>query len=257
MIIKNQFLYYKSIVMLIVIVIGLLRCDLTVVTTEPASYPYQTEHFIIYYDTNLLTTEQIENIGIERERLLDYVNGYLNTSYNRTIEIFISDTLVSSAADAGINERIRENTSYSFRDKGHEIAHIISMQEWGDPDINFLLEGVAQAASDYKGQSIIDIYQWDLSVLLSNHESDLTTEMNKLVDKLSSGEWNATAYEYDQAGAFIQFLKDTYGLQMVKRWYLESLRSGTSDAMNVTFYDVFGINSSQAVTIFKNVLSKN
>lgn len=240
--------------MLIVIAIGLFRCDLAIVTTEPSSYPYKTKHFIIYYDTSMLTAAQIEYIGTERERLLEHVNGYLHTTYNRTIEIFISDTLVDAGADAQINERIRENTSYSFRDKGHEIAHIISMQEWGYTGFNFLLEGVAEAASEYKNNSIINIYKGQLNFLENSQQSDLSTEMNKLVDKLSSGEWSKTSYEYDQAGAFIQFLNDTYGLPKVKQWYQASMRCRQSNAMADVFYEVFGIECPQAVNMFETML---
>jgi hypothetical protein len=240
---------------LLMIVLTFYSCDLQVVTTEPASNPYRTEHFIIHYDEINFTPLQIEQIGVARERNLDYVNNYLDCHYDRCIEIFISDTITSASAYATEMERISETPKYSLIDQGHEIAHIVSIQEWGHPRFHFLVEGLAVAAEKYDTKNAIENYS---HYFLENGHFDiqkLSRATDSLVEKLKTDDWNKTTYEYDQAGAFIHFLKCKYSILKVKEWYQSTIRIVQSEYdMTMNFPIVFGMNCDSAVYLFRDAI---
>jgi len=192
-------------------------CTMPVVSNDPQEGPYRTEHFVIFnYESELGPTE-LEQIGMRKEKLLQQINDYLGTNYDKVIEVFITDTLESSHASTV--EQIYETLDYVLRDDGHEISHIVAIQEWGTIYRSAIREGIAVAASTHKSGSAFASYKSGFRRSLADAGNSVDTLRNWLEQDIAADQWEGTSAEYSRAGAFIHFLKTQFGIGKVKTWY--------------------------------------
>lgn len=226
-------------------------CDIPVVVNKPTTVPYRTKHFVIYYYDCFFTPAIIENIGIIKERLLESINAYLETDYNRVIEVFITDTVENSHALHV--EQVYEKVDYVLTDCGHEIAHIVSIREWGYPIPKFLIEGIAVAAEVKRGGSAFLQYQNTIKFMESFNPDYLEMDLDSMKICLEQNKWNGSLKEYEQAGAFIHYLKSEFGIKKVKDWYqscMQTVKIVPAD----TFSKIFKISLDDAIANFRYAL---
>jgi hypothetical protein len=227
-------------------------CDIPVLVNEPTAVPYRTEHFVIYYYDCFLTPSTIENIGIIKERLLESINAYLETDYNRIIEVFITDTVENSYASD--EEQVYERVDYVLTDDGHEMAHIVSIQEWGHPLPSFLVEGIAVAAEVRRDGSAFSRYQNTIKRMKKNNPDYLEIELERMKICLERNNWYTSYEEYEQAGAFIHFLKAEFGIKKVKDWYQSCIVETGVIVPAGTFSKIFKISLDSVIDKFEYAL---
>ncbi|MBD3344389.1 MAG: hypothetical protein GF401_04925 [Chitinivibrionales bacterium] len=246
--------------LLLFVLLLTVNCDIEIVNSDPLPSPYRTEHFIIHYSDQVFTPVVIEQVGMLKEDLLRHVNTYLSTNYDGTIEVFITDSFYSRSAKANTVEQITEKASYTLGDDGHEIAHIVSIQQWGLSTSRFIEEGIAEAASVYNDGNAFTFYaNW-----LKLHSSDtkLFDSLKYEIEKdITESDLYFSYAKYSRAGAFLHYLVERYGVSNVKRWYQstvihsnESARDDTISIHKEYFEDVFEVALDQAIDKFFNAL---
>ncbi len=217
---------------------SILGCRIPVVTEEPTAVPYRTEHFAIYYDPDLLSAAQIETIGLRKEAHYARINDYLEADYNGVIEAFLGDTIENPHANH--HAQIYETYSYALEyDDGHEIAHVISIQDWGYVGTSCMAEGIAVAAQYYDTGNAFSDFSGRFSADTPSSVMSIDSTIMHLRQNICGRVWAATTLEYDRAGAFIQFLYSRYGLQKLRKWYRACIGRdpGQSCALFATVYE--------------------
>lgn len=216
--------------------LSLVRCDIAVVGSQPGEMPYRTEHFRIYYDTLDLTLLEIEAIALHKESLLVHVNEYLATDFDDTIVTIISDT-ISWWPHAVRYGETHETLAYAREDDGHEIAHVVSFRQWGYSNNPFLVEGVAVAAEVHDGGNATRAYAKEK---LSSPDDTLSAyEQQELVERILFGDFRYVTSEYKRAGAFVHYVRATFGVEALRSWYWLTAGRGRTD-WDEGFSGVFG-----------------
>ena len=188
------------------------------VTEEPTAVPYRTEHFVIYYDSDFLSPAQIETVGQRKEAHYGRINDYLDANYNGVIEAFLDDKFDNPHANTF--GQIFETYSYALEwDDGHEIAHVISFEEWGYAGSRALKEGIAVAAQYYDSGNAFSVFKSRFFADSPRARMNIDSTMKHLRENFCGNVWAATAQNYSRAGAFLQFLYSRYGLEKLRKWY--------------------------------------
>lgn len=196
----------------------IIGCGIPVVTEESTAVPYRTEHFAIYYDPDLLSTAQIETIALRKEEHYARINDYLDADYNGVIEAFLGDTIRNPSAN--MFGQIYETYSYALDfDDGHEIAHVISFEEWGYAASRALREGIAVAAQYYDTGTAFTTFKRSFHAAGSTRSLNVESMIAELRKDFCDNPWSVTSLEYARAGAFLQFLCSEYGLDRLRTWY--------------------------------------
>ncbi len=236
----------RSPVIAAVLFSALIRCDVSVVDSPPGEMPYRTDHFRLYYDTLDLTRLEIEAIALHKESLLVPVTEYLATAVDDTIVTIISDTISWNPHAVRYGET-HETPAYARDDDGHEIAHVVSFRQWGYSRSPFLVEGVAVAAEDYDGGSATRAYAKDL---LSSPSDTLSAyECRELLDGIVHGDFGYASREYERAGAFVHYVRATFGVGALRTWYYLTSTNGSS-TWEDAYAEVFGTIPQQVVSDF-------
>jgi hypothetical protein len=229
----------------------IVRCDVTVLTEDPSDSPYRTKHFTIYSDSPYFGPDDLELVGMRKEYLLGRINEYLGTRYDRMIEVFITDTTVNSHVH--LTEQVWEHTDYVLVDDGHEIAHVVSFQEWGYCQSSIIKEGIAVAASvPVDGSSTLQRFRSTLAGARCGG-ADIDNDMYELRKDITNNAWDGTWWEYMRAGAFVQFLREQFGMDAVKAWYQSCVGTSPGNAGD-SFRTVFGVRLDDAIARFKTEL---
>lgn len=226
-------------------------CTVQVLPYDPAEYPYRTEHFIVYFDQSRFDVRYIESVAAKKERLLDHINKYLNTDYDGVMEVVITDTIDRSHAT--FSERIRETSSYIREDNGHEIAHVVSLQEWGDSRCSFLTEGTAVACERHDDRrNALERYQLYARSYMHDRQLPIDSLMTDMKRDITYG-FDYSYHEYLRAGAFFHFLKTRYGLTPLRQWYIQSIHIDKNERV-AAFKAAFGLRLDEAVDTFGQTL---
>jgi hypothetical protein len=228
-----------------------LSCRIVPVGTDPAPNPYHTEHFTIFYDSPMFGPEEIERIGMLKESLLEHVNNYFSTDYDRRIEVIIADTIGNPHAH--YYERIEETGDYARTARGHEIAHVVTMQTWGWPAADFISEGVAVAAERSSEGDALERYRKRFSSRKRTPENPVTA-MGELREDLFEGDFDYTTASYARAGAFVQFLLSQYGIGYVRDWYIATVGMRYQGGIDREFVAVFDMSVDSTIARFAAAL---
>lgn len=203
----------------------------------------------------MFSPEDIERIGVKNECLLEHVNDYMQTGYNRIIEVIITDTISKSYATK--IERVYETPEYALDASGHEIAHIVSFQEWGYTSQSFFQEGIAVSASinpDAKN-SLVDFKNF-LRIKLKKNMVTIEEVMYEMKRDITEDAFNKTGFEYNRTGAFFHYLKINFGMILVKNWYLSTINSD-ADCNEATFLSIFKRPLDDVINDFSNELTSS
>jgi hypothetical protein len=214
---------------ILVLVLVPLGCKITVVSDDGLSSPYRSEHFHIHFEDTFLTAHELETIALRKERHLREINRYLGTDYDGVIEVVLTERPIASRATR--YERTHESVGYVLDDTGHETAHVVALSQWGRCDTDVLQEGLAVAAEVHEnGRNAIDRFMKKLDSRLDDITLDsVMSELNQDM----AGEFKYTSFEYAMAGAFIEYLRETFGMSTVKRWYRADVTGQGMDADTV------------------------
>lgn len=220
------------------------------VSTENASWSatFESAHFRVYYEERYYSLPEIERFAARKERLLDYVNEQLGTSFAGIIEVRCTGS--DGAYVRGDDEwRAYEDRGYLLRDDGHEIAHIVSFESWGYSRNKFAVEGVAMMAElNLESANCIERL---IAYRQSRDSTCLTcaTSSYSIADQLMEKRWDATLDSYLQAGAFFTYLKALGGTDGIRRFYQATIGM-TGYALADSFHTIYGVNLYDAQDAF-------
>jgi len=224
-----------------------LGCDFVVVENGPHANPYRTEHFVIYYNDALIAPHEIEQIGMKKELLLKLVNEYLGTDFDGTITVFPSDD-PSHAANTATYETV---FYILFTDEGHEMAHVVVTQEWGLSRSSFLKEGIATACEyNHRAGDALQIY----SGMMEQHAFNLDSFAMDLQADIVKDEFKYSGEEYCRAGAFVHYLKQRFGVDLLRTWY-QSTIDANGEYYGNTFEETFEVPLDTAIRDFGEVIA--
>ncbi len=229
-----------------------MSCGIPVVTEEPTAVPYRTEHFAIYYDSDILNPGQIETIARRKEDHYARINDYLDADYNGVIEAFLGDTIQNPRANT--YGQIYETYSYALDfDDGHEIAHVISFAEWGYPGIYALREGIAVASQYYDTGTAFTCFRGLFDADKPTMGASIDSTVAELRRDFCGNQWSVTRLEYKRAGAFLQFLCSEYGLDRLRTWYRSCIGKNPKTGCS-NFLTVYGFSIERAFSEFREAL---
>ncbi|MBN1982373.1 MAG: hypothetical protein JW795_12645 [Chitinivibrionales bacterium] len=237
-----------------------IGCDIAVVDNNPETFPYRSRHFIIYYDTSYYTPTDIELIGLRKEKLLKRINSYLETSYDRTVEVIISDVIENTQIES--IERICETPLSIENDNGFTLARIITDTELGNPHWRFLSSGIA-IASEVLPDNVNAFSRFKTMIKESIQQKPgwLDTVMTLMKDAIvDSNAFQFTSFEYSRAGAFMHYLKQRFGISALKQWYIPTLPPSSFPKprreLIRSFNEIFRISIDSVITDFSKELQK-
>jgi hypothetical protein len=225
----------------------LCRCEAPAVIQAPESGMLRTAHFVIHYHEHDFSPFEIERIGVRKEKLLDSVNAYLQTSFDGVIEVCIHDS--NAANHATVHGHTFERPAYARADNGHEIAHVVCFQEWGFARNTFMAEGVAVACEAFGATAVQKLK----SALCSGGTEAIAAEGQAIRDALCDGAWRATSAEYLRAGAFVDFVRRHWGVARLKAWY-RAMIDTQRDTLGGRFQSTVGLSLTRAIDMFKDSL---
>ena len=233
---------------IIFILQALSGCNIPVVNSDPSEIPYHTKHFRIYYDPTVISPFEVEKISILKESILEHVNEYLGTSFDQVITTTISDTISANTHFYAFTFQTHEQARFAINDNGHEIAHVVSVHEWGNTTMNLLSEGVATAAQVRSYSTVIYDYSstfWQAA----NRTAAVDTAMNHLYLNIVKNIFGYTYEEFIQAGAFVEFLRATYGINNVAAWWHATVNT-SEDSPDAVFYSIFNDSLTNVIADF-------
>lgn len=252
-------LYLKIFQLVITLIVCCFQnCNLPVLYSDPSDNPYHSEHFTYYYSQKDLSSTQIERIGLRDEQLLKNVNSYLGIGYDRLVEVFISND--DHSPEDRVCERIYETVHEAQNSNGHEIAHVIIDQLWGRSESEVLNGGVTTACETNIEGDAFDNYRSTI-VRGDGNGTKYTQVFSRitadLLQIMKSCERNEKNTDSKLIGAFIHFLKVTYGIEKIKVWYQNASADYAGPASDM-FSEIFGISLSEVIMRnFNNALVNN
>ncbi|MFO7889001.1 MAG: peptidase MA family metallohydrolase [bacterium] len=178
-----------------------------------------TSHFKLYFEAETYAHKNLSVLKKGVEKLYSHILSLLGEkAYNDTIHIFIVDSRKTMKDLLGWETNgsafPKQNVAcyvYSKAVKAatshHEITHIISINLWGNSQ-TWIKEGVAVYSDNcWHGYSLHGLCKY----LMKKHTlvplKSLMTKFNSYNDLIT----------YPQAGSFVKFLYENYGLETVKR----------------------------------------
>jgi hypothetical protein len=213
---------------------------------------YTTSHFIIYYSSQHLNDQEIEDIGNQHEFYFQKICRELEVDYNDKIESFIypdADTKFSLIgakhtiiAKPWLNQ-IHLNENAIDEVLKHELVHVIA-GKFGLPIIKIgksaaLIEGLAMAIEWQWGYKTLDQYSANIFKFLPQ------TNFNKIISTTGFISSNPNI-SYVLSGSFVKYLINNYGVKNVKELY-----------RNGDYKIVTGKNEETLIEDWQNYLIKN
>lgn len=215
---------------------------------------YSSEHFQIYYDESLYSLDDIVAIAEKKERLLNRINTFLETDFDDTISVtLVKSTNGEAPAWANTNKQIVEGYSYVVDDCGHEIVHVVTFEEIGYSKFDFFSEGFAVAVEfSFKYPDAITRFVEYRQTLDLYYELDTSWRMqyDNIYDQIIYDTFSGDYYDYIQAGAFIQYLINRYGITVVKDIYRVSVDSKSGYEFSIEILRKYGINLKKCADDF-------
>lgn len=201
---------------------------------------YPTEHFDIYYDADKIEPEVFKQIVDEHEYRYAYLKEKLGIEVSQRIESYIypdldtKDWLSGSRHTSVAPVWLRRPQMHIYVNHfepvfAHELVHVFS-REFGLPLINAslsvgLVEGLAVALEPSDGRPAPREQVLTASVARADIGEDIQINAEGgLRSRLSPwGFWTGRgAVSYTTMGAFVRFLGETYGYDLVKQVYAYS-----------------------------------
>lgn len=195
---------------------------------------YQTEHFVIYYDSTEVDTEDIAHLARDHEYRYAWLTDRIGAEGPDRIASYLYPDPEMKARLTGARQTsiapvwlpapqvhlLQERYEQSF---GHELAHVFT-RSWGLPVINAswsvgLVEGTAVALEPPNGRPI-PREQVAVAALLDSTDAE-TALADDLAARFSPlGFWTSRgAVSYATMGSFVRFLLDRYGPKPLRRVY--------------------------------------
>ncbi len=240
---------YLFLLIVILILIISVRCNINIISHEPANNKYKTKHFNMFYDSTLFNHRLIEQIGVIKEQLFKHVKNYLECNYSGCIDVFITEDISNSYVD--INGTIYESPLYSTHDKGNKIAQVVLTRNWGRSTSLFLSEGIANACEifDSIGNNAFEYYKNYNSKFFKLDVTLIDTLMNRMKQEIiENGAFEYSYEEKERAGAFLHYLKEEYGLKNLKQWYCFTVYNSNDRVEE--FNKIFGLELDSVIAHF-------
>jgi hypothetical protein len=219
---------------------------------------HKTVHFNIHYDVDEFTPDEIKRIGEKKERILKSIEEKFQVTYSGviTVQLFYQSIHVHADRLRGIHE----SRKFVMNDNGHEIAHMVVLETMGGhSSLPFLVEGIAVALEvrlDYINalEAYVNYYKESqrraAAVAALNNPSRLDTvdtspAKNKTVNTITSqilieGNFDFSNRSYLRAGAFTQWLLQSFGEDKFKQLYRATFNTLSPDRINGLFRELFG-----------------
>ncbi|MBU7027442.1 MAG: hypothetical protein HXS48_10950 [Theionarchaea archaeon] len=183
--------------------------------------PYESKHFIFYYQESHLTIEEITTIAYNQEELFSRITDLLSIEFNEKITYYLYGNRKDFEGIPGayaIGTEIRflcefcvdfcKGGLYDAHEMTHALANQIGIQH------GLLAEGLAVYVEDYyiRGENLHSI----IKIL---HTENRVTPLEDLVEDF----WCDILFNYDIAGSFATFLIEEYGIEKFKELYSKPL----------------------------------
>ncbi len=197
-----------------------------------------TEHFDVFYESGSKTAARVADVRVEAEQAREQVLKFLvEERYDQRVSIFLveskqrmKDLIGLSISATGFNQT---NTicliphSLPPSNVGHELLHVIAMNNWSVPD-RWINEGLAVA---YGGQ----ILEYEIHALAKHLiERDQLPSFHELTHRCAR---LGNRRSYPAAGSFVKFIYDQYGLATVRKIW-DAGASGLEQATGVSMHEI-------------------
>ena len=176
-----------------------------------------TAHFTVYYEADSPGQARLNQINQDAEASLDHILTLLNVrAYDRPLHLFVVSSRQRMRQLVG-----RETNGTAFHRTGvlvfivsadmrlgarHELLHVVAMNLWGVPE-PWVNEGLAVYADDHW-------HGYDLHALVRHLEGNAhVLPLEVLIERFRRHDDRIT---YPQAGSFVKFLYETYGVKAVR-----------------------------------------
>ena len=211
---------------------------------------YHTTHFCIYFKERDFTLSEIKGIGDRKERLLAAINKALNVNFDDTIPTYLYRGYYSGEASYG--GTTKESRDYVLIDDGHEIVHQVCFKELGTTENLFMAEGMAEMLSlhlqDYNAIEAFVLWR-DNHDAMNGCDSFWRAKEGDVENQLIDNGFTSTSYGYQQAGAFLEWLRQNHGIEKVKSFYRASEDKNGQDLAAI-FQALFGPALTDAMQEF-------
>ncbi|MDG5814585.1 hypothetical protein QA601_05830 [Chitinispirillales bacterium ANBcel5] len=239
----------KNLTPILILLAFFLCCDSQVPAGFKGASVYRTANFRIHFHEATYNSQEIQTIAQKKERLLQRITNILQVDFNKVIETYLHSTGYVSYAYSDRPE-VHETRYYVEEDNGHEIAHIVVFDKLGYNSSQFMVEGIA-VMLEYNRLDPITTFQ-NLFAFNRNCYYSMghgNTIGSRFLDNTFTGSW----YEYKEAGAFLYYLSQVYGIEAVKELYKAGVgvsKSNFRETTEMVFVEIFDISFKEAETYF-------
>ena len=154
----------------------------------------------------------------------EYINSFLKTNFNEQVKLYLynydeATMKIRTNAGGGANTKLKEiyfafNTSLSKKGDfmgNHELTHVIASNALGYPATQLMNEGYANALSKgYGGRPLVDYIKYRVN------KGDILSPVELLN---ANRDQYGDAIFYPQVGYFINWLIESYGIEIVNKLY--------------------------------------
>ncbi|MHB1355665.1 MAG: hypothetical protein ACYCZF_06780 [Anaerolineae bacterium] len=208
----------------------------------------ETEHLVLYYPPDTWVAEVIDDIAVQHEDAYQAIRQALNLETEEPVTLYLypsEDTLYRSTARASgfaITATKEVHALWIAADDhqtpGHELTHILTSIEWGEPAEALLGEGIA-VCLDQSGR---DPHAQAAELLRQGELAALTRMLGDSWFTIDAG------IAYPESGSFAWFLLDTYGVDAFRELY-------QAVELKPALIEVTGKSLSQLEKAWKQVLA--
>jgi hypothetical protein len=219
---------------------------------------YSSEHFTVLYLESEFSLQEVERISIKKERFLAYAIEAMHLPYGGRIDAYLY-LRGEEFAFANINEETYESRAYVMTDPGHEIVHIVCFEGLGYSRSGFLKEGIATAFElDLNHYNAIEAFVDYTTYHSLIYKTDTGWVLRKpsIADQISNDKFDYDYYSYKQAGAFVQYLIEQFGVDKMKQFYSSTVKTSAS-LREKDFRDIFGASIAAVEKKFLNAYFPN
>lgn len=182
-----------------------------------------TKHYNYYYEQNTITSNYIDSTKFYYEKEFSELLNYLGVqSYNKKLSVFMLDSRERMEKLVGITTNgaahPEDGTFYNVFNQNigsfdkHEACHIIAASEWGRCYAAWIGEGLAVGSDgvwwSYELHSLAN-YLYKKGKLL---------QIKELIENFHN---YSDIITYPESGSFVKFIKEKYGLDLIKNLYKE------------------------------------